>query len=317
MLFSEYANRWERTVLPIIDKQASRDTFKSHLKIITPIIGDKELTAIDGMVQQDLIRELKGDDERSARTVKAYMQTLRYVLAQAVTEGLLKELPAKPKLPKVHRKQQPWLRWDEMRDIIAVAGGKRKQLTKIKMLFAILAETGCRIGEAVGLKWGDFNFEKRTLHIQRSVYKGKEQPPKTPSAIRTVALSTYLVAMLEEFKPEGAKPTDLLFTTRTGSYWEPSKIWGVAKRVFEKLGMKMVGFHSWRRASTTCCRVIIGMPTVVVDHRTGHVSQGLTDGTYTTVEDGDDQPYIERLGELLFGDGLEGLKKKFGYTIKE
>jgi integrase len=250
---------------------------------------------------------LKGDDERSARTVKAYMQTLRYVLAQAVTEGLLAALPTKPKMPRVHKKQQQWLRWDEMRDLIAVAGGRKKQLTKIKMLFAILSETGCRIGEAVGLKWGDFNFEKRTLYIQRSVYRGKEQPPKTPSAIRIIAVSAHLLAMLKEYKPENAKDGELLFTTRTGSYWEPSKIWGSAKRVFNRLNMKQVGFHAWRRGNTTVLRNILAMPLSIADYRTGHTSQSLTDGVYCQTRSGDDSQYIDRLGELLFGDGMEGL----------
>lgn len=311
MTFSDYADRWSKTVLPIIDKQASRDTFASHIKILRPLIGDKELTEITTLVQQDLIRELKGDDERSSRTIKAYLQTLRYVLSQAKTEGFIDKLPDKPKMPKVRKKQQQWLRWDEMRDLIAVAKGRTK------MLLAILDETGCRIGEVVGLKWGDFDFNKHTLYIQRSVYKGKEQPPKTPSAVRVISVSSYLEKMLDEFKPEGAKASDLVFTTRTGKYLEPSKAWGPVKRVFQKLNMPMVGYHAHRRGNTTILRNVLAMPLSIADYRTGHTSQSLTDGVYCQTRAGDDAPYIERLGELLFGEGMEGLKKKFGYTTNE
>lgn len=202
-----------------------------------------------------------------------------------------------------------------MRDLVAVAGEKNGKPTKIKMLFAILAESGFRIGEVVGLQWQDFNFDKLTISVTRSVYRGKIQTPKTPTAVRVIAMSTYLADMLKRFKPEGVKPEDMVFTTRTGAFWEPSKIWSTAKRIFKKLNMKMVGMHSWRRGSTSALRVVIGASTVVVDRRTGHVSQGLTDGTYTIVSEGDDAPYAQRLGELLFGEGLEGLKKKYGYTL--
>jgi integrase len=318
MTFEKYVERWEDVVLPAtVDKPASIDTFKSHLKIMLPIIGKKGLDELTTATLQDLIRELKGDDERSARTVKAYLQTVFYVLRQAKTEGEIDKLPEKPKMPRVHRKQQPWLRWDEMRDVVAVAGGRHKKLTKIKMLFAILAETGFRIGEAVGLQWQDFNFEKRTISVQRSVYKKKIQAPKTPSAIRTIAMSTHLTEMLKEFKPEGAKPTDMVFYARTGDLWVPSTIWGSAVRVFAKLNMGFNGFHQFRRGATTLYRNIIGMPLSIADYRTGHASQSLTDGVYCQTRAGDDKIYADRIGELLFGDGLEGLKTKYGYTIAE
>jgi integrase len=87
--------------------------------------------------------------------------------------------------------------------------------------------------------------------------------------------------------------------------------------VFNRLNMKQVGFHAFRRGATTLGRNIIGVPTTIMDFRTGHVSQGLTDGTYTITKSGDDRIYADRIGELLFGDGLEGLKKKYGYTINE
>lgn len=56
------------------------------------------------------------------------------------------------------------------------------------VLFALLAGTGLRIGEALGLKTTDFGPDCRVLHVNRSIWGGQEQAPKTSSAIRAIDL---------------------------------------------------------------------------------------------------------------------------------
>jgi integrase len=41
-----------------------------------------------------------------------------------------------------------------------------------------LATTGLRVGEILGLQAGDFDFERRVLHIRRSVWRGKLRTTK-------------------------------------------------------------------------------------------------------------------------------------------
>ena len=63
-----------------------------------------------------------------------------------------------------------------------------------KPLFTVLLGTGCRIGEVIGLRWKDIDYEKRMININHSVtyYPRREDTyrcefrvslPKTESGI--------------------------------------------------------------------------------------------------------------------------------------
>ena len=51
------------------------------------------------------------------------------------------------------------------------------------IVFALLAGTGLRIGEALALKPADLSPDCRVLYVRRSIWHGKEQQPKTPNAV--------------------------------------------------------------------------------------------------------------------------------------
>ena len=65
-------------------------------------------------------------------------------------------------------------------------------------LFTVLLGTGCRIGECIGLRWQDLDFEKRIISINHSiVYRYDSQRkdakmcvslPKTEAGIRTIPM---------------------------------------------------------------------------------------------------------------------------------
>jgi integrase len=69
----------------------------------------------------------------------------------------------------------------EVAKIIAASQGEQR------VFYWLAAETGLRAGEIAGLKLSDIDGERLT--VNQSVWGGKDQSPKTNSAIR---LSAYL-----------------------------------------------------------------------------------------------------------------------------
>lgn len=75
-------------------------------------------------------------------------------------------------------------------------------------LFTVFLGTGCRVGEIIGLRWKDCDFEKRTISINHNlIYRQQEDgtcamhitTPKTSSGCRTIPmLDEVYRALLQE-----------------------------------------------------------------------------------------------------------------------
>jgi hypothetical protein len=68
-------------------------------------------------------------------------------------------------------------------------------------------------GEALALKPTDLASNCRVLHITRSIWHGREQEPKTPSAVREVDLPEPLAVLLRGY---AANKSGHLFATASG-----------------------------------------------------------------------------------------------------
>lgn len=127
-------------------------------------------------------------------------------------------------------------------------------------LFAVLLGTGCRIGEALGLRWQDLDFEAQTISINHSlVYYpvGKTRKsvlriskPKTEAGIRTIPmLDTVRDAFQmehEEQEETGFNETKIdgmegfVFVNRFGSVLNPQAVNRTIKRIISSYNAEEV-----------------------------------------------------------------------------
>jgi integrase len=119
------------------------------------------------------------------------------------------------------------------------------------VLCALLAGSGLRIGEALGLELGKhISKDCRTLCVRQSVWEGVTQKPKTASAIRDVDLCPALATMLNAFV--AGRTTGFLFQNEVG---KPLAQSNVLRRqlhpILNGLEVSKAGFHSFRRFRAT------------------------------------------------------------------
>lgn len=118
-------------------------------------------------------------------------------------------------------------------------------------MFTVLLGTGCRIGEALGLRWKDLDFEKRIISINHSlVYypaNGSNKCvlrvslPKTDAGIRTIPMLDIVKdafeMLYEEQKENGFNETEIdgmtgfIFCNRFGSVPNPQTVNHTIKRI--------------------------------------------------------------------------------------
>jgi integrase len=124
-------------------------------------------------------------------------------------------------------------------------------------LLAFLAGTGCRIGEALGLTWGDVDVSAGTASFAYGLSrKGERVPLKTRKSRRTVDLPGALVARLAALKLAATEADDgaLVFVNGRGG---PLDHRNVSRRGLEAAcraaGVPVVSPHAIRHPTLPRC----------------------------------------------------------------
>jgi integrase len=165
-------------------------------------------------------------------------------------------------------------------------------------LWAILATTGLRLGEALGLKWSDVELE-RAERVQRSLVRPTHgatwllEEPKTEKSRRAVPLLAQTVQALtwhrtrqEAEKIAGGSnysPDGFVFATPTGGplqgtvvykyHWQPT---------LKRLGLPTIRLHDLRHSAATLW-LEAGLPLKLVQELLGHASMTITADVYSHI----------------------------------
>ena len=121
-------------------------------------------------------------------------------------------------LGRPKRARQPYFTQDQLRQIIEGAPAR------YRALFAVLAATGLRIGEAAGLHVDDLDLDNGVIYVRRSVWNGQELEPKTDNAVREIDIDPTLVALLREHI--GSTRSMRVFELRTDRRYPPATFAG-------------------------------------------------------------------------------------------
>lgn len=165
-----------------------------------------------------------------------------------------------------------------------------------RLPFELLAHTGLRISELLGLDWEDLQFgERPRLTVRRQCYRGTlKSHPKTDAGRRSIPLSPGMARALWAARPP--KATGPMFATRTGTRLQDRNLRRVLDRASEKAGVPWIGFHTFRH---TCASLLLdsGKNIRQVAAWLGHEDPAFCLRVYTHLMD-------DGLGDAAFLDSL-------------
>lgn len=223
----------------------------------------------------------------AAKTVYNETMIIRQLVNFALSRRMIKTDPlAGLKLKEPKPNPQPCWSPDEVDRILAASSEPQR------WAFAILADTGMRIGELQHLTWDDVDVERNVLHV-----RAKENwAPKTGDQ-RAVPMTPAVRMLLEQLPWTGrwvltARPTER--NPKNDRQISERRLLVCLKRVLNKLGLSG-HLHTFRhdfisRALTS------GIPEAVVRSWVGHVDRDVLK-LYTHIADADSQAAMRRLGE--------------------
>lgn len=300
--FAEFVERWKVEVL-INQKPSSKRAVNSHLKRhIVPQLGMLRLEQFGVESQQTFITYLLNRGV-SRKTVLNILGTLSSILSTARDWGYTCEQIDVSKLhlpPRGDRHEAPHFTAEQLRRILALAE------EPWHTLFALLAMTGLRAGEGLGLQVGDIDFDRRTLTVRRSAWYGKVQTTKTGASATVLPLPASLAAILKaHIATTDGKPNTFLFTTRNGRPPSSNKVveyhlW----TILDALGIPRCGLHAFRH-SHTALLLDSGATPKVVQRQLRHVDARTTLEIYGHVVGEAQREAVEKVATIVDGIGRQ------------
>jgi integrase len=311
----EYLDSWlsaRRTLRP-----STRLAYEIHLrKHLGPHLGDLPLATLALEDIEAMYIALAEAPDRQGRpltpaTVRRIHATLMSALTSAVRRGILERNPAEHvELARATApRMQVWTA-DQLSTFLTLASDDSSH-----PLFLLLALTGLRRGEAIGLRWVDLDLDQKLLHVEQQIVAvaGNRHtgPPKSANGRRTLALPDRLVIALEHHRVAQEQQrsaagdswthTALVFATVSGAALEPVQV----SRRFTKLaaasGLPVVRLHDLRHTSASL-GLASGESLVEVSRRLGHSSITITADVYSHISPATARTSAERLDYSIRGD---------------
>ena len=152
----------------------------------------------------------------------------------------------------------------------------------------VLAYTGIRWGEAVGLRVRDVEFLRRRLNVhENAVQVGTRYAvgPTKGRKARSVPVPAFVLDELSQ-QCKGKAPDDLVFPSRGGHLQRPKSSTGWFQAAVKRAAVQKVTPHDLRH---TCASLAIsaGVNVLALQRMLGHKSAKITLDTYADLFDDD------------------------------
>lgn len=325
MSVADWCDRWMETTLAASSrrestKQLSRTMLTKH---VSPTrLGSVPLDRLRPSHVDAWVLELRGrtksirDAEGKTVTVRALsdasieraFQVLRSCLSDAVRDGLLASNAAeKAERPTAAKTEARCLSPAEVASILIAAKDSRHW-----PLFALIAGTGIRRGEALALRWDDVDLALGTITVRGTLQRLNGElvitEPKTAKSRRLLAPSSRVIDMLREHRKaqleERLRAANVwqesghVFATEAGLPVDPRNALRAFTTASAKAGVAGASIHTLRHSAATTM-LDAGVHLKAVSELLGHSGTQITADTYAHLTTGTAKRAMDSLGDAL------------------
>ena len=290
---AEYLERWLRDYVIPNTRPRTSEGYKGIIRrYLLPALGHIQLAKLQPADLQGMEARLL-DKGLSPRTVLHTHRVLFTALKHAVKWGLIWRNPAEAvNTPKAAPKEALIPNADGVTSILELA-----KETPYHALLHFLAFTGCRRGEAVGLRWQDVDLDNSTASIVQTLHRvlGRGlviQPPKSAKGRRAIALDAETLAVLRAHRTqqlehrlrmgEAYQDQGLVFADPLGRPLDPNEATRTFRTLARRTGLEGVRLHDLRHFHASAL-LQAGTHPKIVQERLGHATISVTLDTYSHV----------------------------------
>lgn len=298
--FEELSEEWFEEYAKLNLRSTTYERLKQLRHRIYPAIGHLRIDKITPRQLQAFVNSLakEGANEKTGKplapkTIRHNLSLISDVFTYAVKMGLVSDNPcSKVTIPKGEVKEKQIYSQEEMEILLTKLMGEP---LKYRVFFYLIAYSGFRRSEMLGLEWKDIDFENNIISVRRTSNYTAERgiytdTTKTKRSQRTLKISPFIMNMLKQLKEEqdnealrlGTKwvETDRLFTKWNGEEMNNQTPYGWLKEFCEKNNLPFYGIHSFRHFAASAL-ISAGLDVTTVSGALGHCNSGTTLNVYS------------------------------------
>jgi integrase len=295
-VLNDAVGEWRKLVAPH-RKPRGVETTESHLRAhIIPELGKVPLSQLDTRRVQEFVNKISAG--RSGKMVENVLLTLTGILRHASKwDERIKPISISDlTMPPKEKAKPQFLSGREIKKLIAASRGV------FRTILMVLALTGMRINEVLGLRVEDVDFENRLIHVRKSAYNGTLGTPKSDASAADIPLSAKLAKALRRHlasKHYRENPLGVLFANRRLRPFSDNKLREKHLRpLLKSLRMKQVGFHAIRHGVASEL-INSGTPITVVRDQMRHSDVRVTLGIYGHVIGNAQRKAVDSLSKTM------------------
>jgi len=290
---AEYLEEWLTAKRNLRD--TTRRSYAMHIRrYLSPSLGHYRLQDLRADHIDALYSDLLGHrlGATTPATVQHVHRTLRSALNSAVKRRLIAWNPAvQVELPQ-HRAARSSV-WEPQNIGVFLDSSADHRLYA---LFHLIAFTGMRRGEAIGLHWSDVHLDRAHVVVAWQVTEGDGRPqlgvPKTAAGSRVVPIDPLTVDVLRNHQVvqeaeraawgDAWQDRGLVFTRENGDLLRPDVVTHTFRKLVLAAGVPVIRLHDLRHTHASLA-LAAGVDIKVVSDRLGHSTTNITSNLYTHV----------------------------------
>lgn len=302
--------------LPAIRATVRHTTYFNYVSHVechfVPWLGDQALGDVDGRAINRFYSALLSDGRRdgegglAASTVRRLHAALHKALKDAVRWGYLDSNPVDAADPPKLRAEGPreMSTWSaaELRSFLEFIRGDR-----LYPLLFVLATTGMRRGEALGLRWCDVDLGAGHVAVRQNLVEAgravRVSSPKTSRGRRLVAIDRRTGGVLEAHRARcpDVSPSDLVFGCCFNGAVSPTTVTKRFRDLAGEAGLPRIRLHDLRHTHATLA-LEAGVHPKIVSERLGHSTVSLTLDVYSHAVPHMQRDAADEIARVLFGE---------------
>jgi integrase len=283
----QFSQEWLKTLKKKV-KPRTHSRYSELLRLhVVPHIGSVELKKLKPLHIERLLLKCR-EKGLSERTLLHVFRVIHTALVQAVQWQLVDRNVAKAvQPPKPDKNEMDAVTPEDVERILAAANG-----TEIEVPVVIALGTGMRLGEILGLRWSDIDFESESLRVRQTVNVDRTfGTPKSYRSRRSIPLPKFLLKVLKTHRARQSElrlvagsawqDHDLVVTRADGSPMDPRRVSRLFTALAKEHGFDFT-FHGLRHAYASLM-LASGVDLKVTSDLLGHSTIGITADLYTHV----------------------------------